>query len=108
MTCSCIIMEYAPDGDLTKVIKKWQAMRRPMPEDLIWRYAIQVARGVAALHSMRILHRGEKQGPSVLGRALARRACPQLLRQRYTLMPYRKRHVREAQCSAMHPDVGLM
>jgi NIMA (never in mitosis gene a)-related kinase len=35
-------MEYAPDGDLSKVIKKWQMMRRPMPEDLIWKYFIQV------------------------------------------------------------------
>lgn len=51
-------MEYAPDGDLTKVIKKWQMMRRPMPEDLIWKYFIQIARGLHALHSMRILHRG--------------------------------------------------
>jgi hypothetical protein len=38
----CIIMEYAPDGDLSKVIKKWQMLRRPMPEDLIWKYFIQV------------------------------------------------------------------
>lgn len=35
-------MEYAPDGDLTKVIKKWQMMKKPMPEDLVWKLFIQV------------------------------------------------------------------
>lgn len=58
----CIIMEYAPDGDLAKVIKKYQLMKRPMPEDLIWKYWIQVARGLSALHSMKILHRDIKPG----------------------------------------------
>lgn len=58
----CIIMEYAPDGDLSKVIKKWQMMKRPMPEDLIWKLFIQVARGLAALHNMKILHRDIKPG----------------------------------------------
>ena len=53
----CIIMEYAPDGDLAKVIKKYQLMKRPMPEDLIWKFWIQIARGLAALHKMKILHR---------------------------------------------------
>jgi serine/threonine protein kinase len=58
-------MEYAPDGDLSKVIKKWQMQRRPMPEDLIWKLFIQVARGLLALHQMKILHRDIKaSGPS--------------------------------------------
>mmetsp|Transcript_19825 Transcript_19825/g.43138 ORF Transcript_19825/g.43138 Transcript_19825/m.43138 type:complete len:627 (+) Transcript_19825:361-2241(+) len=58
----CIIMEYAPDGDLAKVIKKYQMLKRPMPEDLIWKYFIQVALGLAALHNMKILHRDIKPG----------------------------------------------
>jgi len=37
----CIIMEYAPDGDLAKVIKKYQMMHRPMGEDLAWKFFIQ-------------------------------------------------------------------
>lgn len=36
-------MEYAPDGDLAKVIKKHQVLHRPMPEDLAWKYFIQVS-----------------------------------------------------------------
>lgn len=35
-------MEYAPDGDLAKVIKKHQILHRPMHEDLVWKYFIQV------------------------------------------------------------------
>eukprot|EP00877_Chromochloris_zofingiensis_P002096 jgi/Chrzof1/11888/Cz06g13190.t1 len=58
----CIIMEYAPDGDLAKLIKKWQFMKRPMPEDLIWKLFIQTARGMCALHNMKILHRDIKPG----------------------------------------------
>ncbi len=35
-------MEYAPDGDLAKVIKKHQVMRKAIPEDLAWKFFIQV------------------------------------------------------------------
>eukprot|EP00798_Chlamydomonas_sp_ICE-L_P011207 gene11207-18827_t len=58
----CIIMEYAPSGDLAKVIKKFTTMRSPMPEDLVWKYFIQIARGLGALHHMKILHRDMKPG----------------------------------------------
>ncbi|KXZ44006.1 hypothetical protein GPECTOR_75g730 [Gonium pectorale] len=58
----CIIMEYAADGDLARVIKKQQQMKRPLPEDLIWRYFIQVVMGLQALHGMKILHRDIKPG----------------------------------------------
>lgn len=58
----CIIMEYAPDGDLAKVIKKAQLMKTPLPEDQIWRYFIQIAQGLQALHQMKILHRDIKPG----------------------------------------------
>lgn len=58
----CIIMEYAPDGDLAKIIKKHQMMKRPIPEDQIWRYFIQVVLGIQALHGMKILHRDIKPG----------------------------------------------
>eukprot|EP00798_Chlamydomonas_sp_ICE-L_P008396 gene8396-18290_t len=58
----CIIMEYAPDGDLAKVIKKYSLAKSRMPEDLIWKIWIQIARGLANLHNMKILHRDIKPG----------------------------------------------
>eukprot|EP00201_Polytomella_parva_P011603 CAMPEP_0175073940 /NCGR_PEP_ID=MMETSP0052_2-20121109/20920_1 /TAXON_ID=51329 ORGANISM="Polytomella parva, Strain SAG 63-3" /NCGR_SAMPLE_ID=MMETSP0052_2 /ASSEMBLY_ACC=CAM_ASM_000194 /LENGTH=341 /DNA_ID=CAMNT_0016341963 /DNA_START=37 /DNA_END=1059 /DNA_ORIENTATION=+ len=62
----CIIMEYAPEGDLAKIIKKHQMMKRPIPEDFIWRSWIQIVIGLQALHGMRILHRDVKPGNVML------------------------------------------
>lgn len=36
--------------------------KRPLPEDIIWRYFIQVVMGLQALHHMKILHRDIKPG----------------------------------------------
>jgi NIMA (never in mitosis gene a)-related kinase 1/4/5 len=33
-----------------------------MPEEYIWRYFIQIARGIHALHALKILHRDIKPG----------------------------------------------
>ena len=56
----CIVMEYAPFGDLSRALRKRQAQRKLLPEDLIWSYFIQIARGLQALHSQKILHRDVK------------------------------------------------
>jgi len=56
----CIIMEYAPDGDVSKLIKKWAFLKRPMPEELVWKLFIQVVAGLQALHCARVLHRDIK------------------------------------------------
>ncbi len=37
-------------------------MKRPIPEDQIWKYFIQVVLGIQALHGMKILHRDIKPG----------------------------------------------
>lgn len=37
----CIVMEFAPYGDLARAIRKGQAMRKPFPEDMIWSFFIQ-------------------------------------------------------------------
>jgi len=58
----CIIMDYAPDGDLSRIIKKHLAARTPMPNDLAWKLFIQICAGLSALHKMRILHRDIKPG----------------------------------------------
>mmetsp|Transcript_9222 Transcript_9222/g.30430 ORF Transcript_9222/g.30430 Transcript_9222/m.30430 type:complete len:490 (-) Transcript_9222:179-1648(-) len=56
----CIIMEYAPYGDLSRALRKRQTTHKPLQEDLIWSYFIQIARGLHALHQNRILHRDIK------------------------------------------------
>jgi serine/threonine protein kinase len=53
-------MEYAPFGDLSRALRKRQAQRKLLPEDLIWSYFIQIARGLQALHAQKILHRDVK------------------------------------------------
>lgn len=53
----CIVMECAKNGDLSKAIRKRAAQRKPLPEDLVWCYLIQIACAVSALHSQRVLHR---------------------------------------------------
>ena len=56
----CIVMEYAPFGDLSRALRKRQLQKKLLPEDLIWSYFIQIARGLQALHAQKILHRDVK------------------------------------------------
>ncbi|KAK9811593.1 hypothetical protein WJX72_006685 [[Myrmecia] bisecta] len=56
----CIVMEFAPLGDLSHVIKAAKDAKTRLPEDDIWKYFIQIARGLQGLHAMRILHRDIK------------------------------------------------
>ena len=56
----CIVMEYAPFGDLSRALRKRLAQKKLLPEDLIWSYFIQIARGLQALHRQKILHRDVK------------------------------------------------
>lgn len=58
----CIVMEYAPNGDMSRIIKKQATARKPFEEMQIWKYFIQIARGINALHDMRVLHRDIKPG----------------------------------------------
>ena len=37
-----IVMEYAPNGSLATVLANHQRTQRPMAEDTIWRYALQL------------------------------------------------------------------
>mmetsp|Transcript_30639 Transcript_30639/g.66877 ORF Transcript_30639/g.66877 Transcript_30639/m.66877 type:complete len:355 (-) Transcript_30639:7-1071(-) len=56
----CIVMEYAPHGDLSRAIRKRQAQQKYFSEDQIWSYLIQITIGLQALHAARILHRDVK------------------------------------------------
>lgn len=38
----CLVMEYADSGDLAALIEQHVRRRRPIPEDTIWTYFIQV------------------------------------------------------------------
>lgn len=41
----CIVLEYAPYGDLARAIRKGQSMKKPFPEDMIWSFFVQASRG---------------------------------------------------------------
>jgi NIMA (never in mitosis gene a)-related kinase 1/4/5 len=53
-----IIMEYCECGDVGKYLKK--QMNRPLEEDKIWKFFIEMCLGVRYLHAKKILHRDIK------------------------------------------------
>lgn len=56
----CIVMEYCPCGDLSRYVRRRQSQGRPLAEDTIWSYFIQMAVAVEHLHSNKVLHRDIK------------------------------------------------
>ena len=61
----CILMEYASGGDLGTVLsRRWQAAeaegQNTLPEDELMEWFVQLAEGLAHVHSMRVLHRDLK------------------------------------------------
>ena len=55
-----IVMDYCDGGDLQRLIKHYESLGQPMPEEDIWAFFIQIVRGVKALHDKKILHRDLK------------------------------------------------
>ena len=55
-----IVMEYADDGDLQTKINKMKNENAFFNESLIWHYAIQMIKGLKALHDKKIMHRDLK------------------------------------------------
>ena len=55
-----IVMEYADDGDLGSKISYMRRENMFFNEKLIWSYAIQMIRGLKALHDKKIMHRDIK------------------------------------------------
>ena len=56
----CIVMEYAPNGDLGRFIKKGNELKKDYPEEIIWKYFMQICEGLQALHNAQIIHRDIK------------------------------------------------
>ncbi len=57
--CS-IVMDFADDGDLLQKVKRRIQPKQPMEEIDIWNIAIQMVKGIKALHDKGILHRDLK------------------------------------------------
>ena len=56
----CIVMEYAPGGDLYQQIVNHKKQQTMFTERDIWDCLVQMTRGLKALHDLNILHRDLK------------------------------------------------
>lgn len=57
----CIIMEIADGGDLMKLVDKMKKKRKGcIPVEDVWRYTVQMLRGLKAMHDNKICHRDLK------------------------------------------------
>jgi NIMA (never in mitosis gene a)-related kinase len=67
-----IVTEYARLGDLAHLIERRKRKHRPLQEDDIWRFLLQLLQGLKALHSCGVVHRDLKSanilmsGPDLL------------------------------------------
>jgi len=59
-TSICMVMGYVPGKNLGHLIQQGAGAGRPMQETLVWKYFIQMCRGLAAYHFNGILHRNIK------------------------------------------------
>jgi NIMA (never in mitosis gene a)-related kinase len=56
----CIIMEYADDGDLFKVVKDHLKANQKIKEEQIWKWFLQICQAIRYIHSKKIIHRDIK------------------------------------------------
>lgn len=56
----CIVMDYAPDGDLYQAICRNKKTRSYFPEEQVWRILIGSVQALQTLHELRIFHRDIK------------------------------------------------
>ena len=42
----CIVMEYATRGDISGYIKKGKELKKAFPEDIVWKFFIQMCLGL--------------------------------------------------------------
>lgn len=63
----CVIMEYAPYGDLKNLIDKALKCKSYFPEELVWKIFLQMCYGLSDLHNNKIVHRDIKPANVFLG-----------------------------------------
>lgn len=56
----CIVMEFADGGDLLGKISDLKKKGSRFEEKEVWQYFVQIARGLKALHDLKICHRDIK------------------------------------------------
>ncbi|KAH0792425.1 AGC family protein kinase [Histomonas meleagridis] len=56
----CIVTEYAQLGDLSNLIARRKRKNKPLQEEAIWRFLLQILEGLRVLHSCGVLHRDLK------------------------------------------------
>ena len=59
-------MEYADDGDLLQKIQNHQKYKTYFSEEEVWKYMIDLTRGLDALHNKSIMHRDIKSANAFL------------------------------------------
>jgi serine/threonine protein kinase len=63
-----LVMEYAPNGSLHTVLQQHQRTQRPLAEDTVWRYTLQLLLGLHTIHTVhRVVHRDIKPHNIFLG-----------------------------------------
>lgn len=56
----CVVMEYVGGGDLYDKINKCKENGETIPEEIIWKYTVQILKGLKVLHNLKIMHRDIK------------------------------------------------
>jgi NIMA (never in mitosis gene a)-related kinase len=63
----CIVMEFAPGGDLMRIVNQNLKARTRIKETDIWKALIEITRGLKSLHDKKILHRDLKAANIFIG-----------------------------------------